>query len=805
MGRLVNYELEKIWRKRSFLAAVCAVLLINLFFLWYSDLPDGQEAPPAAYRQFQEDISGMSEQEKLDYVTSLHEDMEGIAHVQEVLFMESVSDASMAADFAESQRLAHPGMFEEYLPLYESGEYLRYTDSPEQERAFVTELYEEIQQVSCYSDYLEEVQQTRDSLSGISIFASAQEEEDFSSRNIHRSAEDYSRMTDVEVSFYPSRGVVSVTGQQLTDLLLILIVFLLVGSLIYEEKAKGLFLITRASGRGRGMSIGARLTALAVSVLALTLLLFGTNILYYGITTGLGDLSRSIQSVAAYHTSCLHLTVRGYFLLTLLTKAAVMFFLGALLTFLFLSSRQAFTPYLIGAGMIGAGFLCYYQLPAVSQWNWLKYLNVIGFLKTENLYGSYLNLNCFGYPVSRVSVSLGLLAAGVVTGAALSAGVFLRGKCLLGTGRELRLHLPFHPHTVTARHESYKLLVMNRALPVLILFALLSGYQDLAVKYSVTPHEEYYQGMLLQLEGEMTIAKRGLIQAEWERYKEAFEAIARIDEQAASGELSEQAAEDRKLPYYNEVAYYDAFLSVAEQYDHVRETGGSFVYDTGYSCLLGVRGNSFLTRMLLMAAALIFAWNNVCSMETQRKSWGLLSATEAGRRRVIFCKQRAVLLWTGILYLAETAAFTIPVIRTYPLHMLTASTADLPMYYETGLHMPIFLWLLLTLCAQLLALEVMAVVILAVSKWLGTHIQTLFTCVCILAVPLLLAELGIPGAEYASLYPLFDLGNTVQQPHGAAIGFGYLVLAVFLGALSCLSLYDLLPKVNPVLRHHSQT
>lgn len=804
MHRLISFELGKIWRKRSFLLSVCAVVLVNLFFLWYFNLPGEQEAPLGAYRQLQKDISGMSEQEKLDYVSALQEEMEGITHVKDVLFMESISDASMAAAFADSERQQHPGMFEEYYPLYESGEYLHYTDSLEQERAFITEIYEELQQVSYYSDYLEEVQQTRSNLSGISIFAT-DTKDDFSSRNIEKSAEDYSNMKDVATSFYPSRGVVSVTDNQITDLLLILIVFLLVGGLIYEEKSKRLFFITRATGRGRGMSIGARLAALAMSVLALTVLLFGTNILYYGFTTGLGDLSRSIQSVAAYYTSCLHLSVLEYLLLTLATKAVVMFLLGTLLTFLFLSSRQAFTPYLMGAGLIGVSFLCYQQIPAVSQWNWLKYLNVIGLLKTEHLYGSYLNFNCFGYPVSRVGISWGVLAVCIMVCMLLSVVTFLRGKRLSVTGRIRRLTLPFRPHIGLFRHETYKLLIMNRALPVLILFVLLMGNQNLTAKYSVTPYEKYYQSMLLQLEGEMSIGKRGLIHAEWERYNAAFQAIARIDGLVASGELSEREGDNRKLPYYNEVVYYNAFQRVVKQYEHVRDTGGKFVYDTGYSYLLGIQGNSFLTRMLLMVIGLVFAWSNACSMEAQRKSWGLLSATAAGRKKIISCKLRAALLWTGILYLVEQVTFLIPILRTFPLHMLTASTADLPAYYGTGIHMPIIFWLLLTTFLQLLALEALTLVILAVSRALGAHIQTLFTCVCMLGVPLFLGVLGIQTAEYVTFFPLFDLGNVVQQAHGGAVGFGYLGLAVFLGALSYLSLYDLLPKVNPVLRHHSQT
>lgn len=42
----------------------------------------------------------------------------------------------------------HPGVFEAYYDLYESGEYLKYTDSLELESVFINELYAEEVKVS---------------------------------------------------------------------------------------------------------------------------------------------------------------------------------------------------------------------------------------------------------------------------------------------------------------------------------------------------------------------------------------------------------------------------------------------------------------------------------------------------------------------------------------------------------------------------------------------------------------------------------------------------------------------------------
>ena len=40
MHRLIFYELDKIWRKRSFILSICVLMIINLFLLWYINTPE---------------------------------------------------------------------------------------------------------------------------------------------------------------------------------------------------------------------------------------------------------------------------------------------------------------------------------------------------------------------------------------------------------------------------------------------------------------------------------------------------------------------------------------------------------------------------------------------------------------------------------------------------------------------------------------------------------------------------------------------------------------------------------------------
>lgn len=70
----------------------------------------------------------------------------------------------------------------------------------------------------------------------------------------------------------------------------------------------------------------------------------------------------------------------------------------------------------------------YYLIPSYSSLSVFKYINPVGIMKTENLYGGYLNFNLFGYPVSRLSLSIIFILMLWVVGTAGNMWLFCRMK-----------------------------------------------------------------------------------------------------------------------------------------------------------------------------------------------------------------------------------------------------------------------------------------------------------------------------------------------------------------------------------------
>lgn len=730
------YEFQKTWGRRSFLLALAGVLVINIFFLWYGSIPKEGEPESKSYQALVRDLSAMQEEEKLTYLQEKKEVLEGIEFVQEILNYENWEDQKRAEIFRETALAAQPGVFEEYFSLYQSGEYLCYTGTLEQEQNLIEEVWQEAQTVFSYEEYLNQIQENQNVLSGISIFQAEEEEEDFTSRNVKKSGEDYKKLTDIEISFIPERGIRSVLENSLSDLLLILLIFLLVGMTVYEEKTKQLFFVTRATKRGHLNAIAARLAMLFFSCMLLSVIIYGSNFLYFERTLGIGNWGRSIQSVACYRESTLHLSVGEFLLLGVFTKAIIGFGIGILVLLFFMEAKHAAVPYLTGIAVLGISFLLFWLIPAVSKWNWLKYMNAAGLLRVESLYGGYTNLNFMGYPLSRLAASWCFLGIWILFGIFLNFLFFCRGRNLMMKKGKGLPKLPFLEHNSLFLHENYKILIMNKAGIILFLFVILLGYQNLSREYRITPSENYYRSMMQQLEGNLTEEKETMIQEEQKRYEKAFAELDRIDEMINSGEISREAGESMKMPYYNEVAYYSTFCRVEKQYNHVRETQGQFIYDTGYEYLLGYRDNHFHVLILLLVMGLLFAFSNVYTMERQKETWGILSATEKGRKKISRCKMLVCVVWTIGFSMVNLLSYVYSILKVYPLSMLSSGMNHLPVYYEMTLSVPIWMWLGMLVVLQAVGLSAVTCLILWFSGRVRTQLQALFLGACILLLPL---------------------------------------------------------------------
>lgn len=752
MWSLIYFELKKIWNKKSFVFITCLLLIINIFFLWYTNLENEKRPSLSSYKMFQTEILNMSESEKEEYVRKFKKDIDGIYFVIDLLNMQK---NEIGSSFVEQELNANPRVFETYYEIYKSGNYLHFTSSLEQEQIFINEIYNEQVKVSGYDDYLEGIKKDKGKLEGISIFNN-QDENNFSTRNIKKSAKDYSGLNSSNVKFIPSKTIVSTIENIGTDILLILITFLFIGNLITEEKEKKLFYVTRSTKYGVVHSIFAKIIALFIHCIIFSILLFSINYLFFGIFGGFNDLGIKLQSLAPYMESNFNGSILEYLIISILTKGIVVFGIGTIITAICIISDSMILPYILGISFLSISWLFYKIIPAVSSLNIIKHLNIFGILKTENLYGSYLNFNFFEYPISRITFSwimiVGLLGLGIF----LCIKFFLKGKSLELKRSTKNFILKFKPHTSLFKHELYKILITNKGIIIILIFSLLICYNELQRRYSPSLQEQYYQNIMLKLEGKPTEEKTELIKTEKSRFDEAFSKISEIDEQIAKGEINDTTGEAMKVKWYSITAFYPTFEKVLEQDKYVKENDGNYIYDTGYLYLFGVMDEGILNDFILLTLSIIFMFCNVMAIEYQNKAVNILQATNKGKKAIIKTKVKATIIIVLLFCILPFVCRFISVSSTFPINGFLLSAKDISIYHNLSSGILVIGLILLKIFIQVFSGIILAMLILTISAWKKNNVQTIFLGLLILFVPLVLVLLGFEYMRLFSLYPLYS-------------------------------------------------
>jgi len=283
----------------------------------------------------------------------------------------------------------------------------------------------------------------------------------------------------------------------------------------------------------------------------------------------------------------------------------------------------------------------------------------------------------------------------------------------------------------------------------------LIGYNELEHTYTPSVEEQYYQDIMLQLEGQQANEKVQLIESEMARYQEAFDEMDKIDAAIHSGEIDDKAGEVMKVKWYGVTAFFPAFQRVEQQYQFVSENGGSYIYDTGYLYLLGVMGDGVLNDFLLLTIGIILAFSHVVSMEYQNGAWGILCATAKGKRGIITRKIVVCILAAAIFSALPLVCRFSSVSAAFPIHGLLSAARSIPLYQSWASYIPAIGLILLKLMLQMIFGIILTIATLVFSGWRKNHVQAIFFGILILCMPILLTILGFSFAQWFSVYPIY--------------------------------------------------
>lgn len=784
MMKLTFYELNKLWRKRSFLFGVMALLFINFLLLFIN----GQmtlSKNSAAYKKMTGELSGLSMDEKKTFVDELFRRIEGIHTIDQILRMESDG----VGDYTRALRIENAAVIKEFWPVYQLGNYAHYTNNLQEEYRFISQIKKEMDAVADYDSYLENIRNKADSLSQISIFKT-ESGDSFSEKSIRAQAAAYESMGNIKTDYLPEIGIMSALEFRLSDVLLIAFVLLISSVLLREEKDSGMLALNYSLPGGRGKTALAKLGAVAVSLTGIVCVLYCMNLMYYHSVYGLGSLDRAVQSLPSLIQCAWPLSVSEYILIFLAAKWVSAVIVGVWLMLCTYLAANIYTGWGVGLAFIGLNYLVRVSISGIGHFNLFRYMNIFSFMNTNEVLGTYIQLYFFGNPLPILWVEcVGGLVFMFFFGAAF-VWTFQRGAAVY-VSRPVRSFLwPLKNRRRVksvgltkrlVRHELYKLLKMNGAIFVFGAFLLYLAFQSFREPSYISAKEQYYKDYMVQWGGRVTEETVALIN----KANEEFAPLYELDDAMALGILTWQQWKDAKEAYAGLETKKNQFdIIIGQKLSYIGDHPNAWlVYDTGFKKLFDLDHTQDIYEMMILFLVLIFGFGSLFSAERMTGMESVLAVTPLGPKALTLVKLRIGLGFGAVFAVLSLLPRYINVGVSYGFRQVLAPARSLEVFSGA----PSWLSIYHMMAVQVLFRVLCAWAAVCLISWLSCKIKNtlsvFFAAAILLELCPLLYVCGVKSLLWLSFWPLFHFPEVLDcgVPLVLMVLYGLLFLGMAIG------------------------
>lgn len=671
--RILRYELKKLFSYKSFLFIIAAVLVMSIVStLW--DIA-GRHASPDEYRQIYSAIQSMSEEEAEAYIT----------RQIDIAFS---GEGGFSPDAICSAR-------DRYV------------------------------QIKGYGGFLDYIKERCRSITGISFFAA---EDSFAYKNALKTETFYDNVKINSLPFEVSEGVEIVLFNDISDILLVFAIFASAIFVFTKDKEIGILNLLHSYRKGRGsLCINKLLVLLIFSALA-NLVFIGANLAIGGFTYGLGDLTRPIQSVNGFFECSFNLSLWQYLLITFIFKSLGGFLWGVLFAFICSFSGNNAQIYGISVVVAVTEVLLYTKISTLSNYGLLHDFNLVSFIKPNNIFSTYRNINLFNEPFNALIVIpvvwttlIALLIFAVVKTFAGEKNREYR-KIFLGIRRKSIKH-KVHGKLYYAFHKSFALqktgyLVAGWLVAVVIFHLSFTKPADLT--------DYYYK--------DYTTDNSGAVTAQTDE-------VIRIDEEL----MSSDTTIERMQEIQGELQREGALFMFKSRCEAIRDSkyDTEIFYDTGYKRAFGVNGNTESLQMALLI--MIFTALTVSPLISFDRSRGLTSviySTASGNKSYL---KHSIIVTVTLSVFASIAVmlpYLFNILSKYGMQGINLPVQSLEYFADFALPLNVWQYAFGFFLVRTAIFTICSLAMLLVSKHSKSRFSATLINVTVFVMPVLIMVVG---------------------------------------------------------------
>lgn len=275
-------------------------------------------------------------------------------------------------------------------------------------------------------------------------------------------------------------------------------------------------------------------------------------------------------------------------------------------------------------------------------------------------------------------------------------------------------------------YESYKILVMNMGVVIIVLFVTVMAASGINEKCYIGPYELHYRQWMQSLEGKLTEEKEEKILKQKAYYDDVILQIEELQQKLEEGVISEEVYNEMNSELEGEQQLYYAFERVYERYEYVKEDSNRrFVYESGCGKLLGMKDRLYLGMFAVIILVLILLLSINFTVDKEKGMHNIIRSTPGGRKKAVISKVAISLICTGVIYVSFFMRNVYIAYNNYGLGSLMESASNLRGFAMLPNCISVLAFLIIFAILQMLALFIIATLIMFVSYRIGNTVHAI--------------------------------------------------------------------------------
>lgn len=759
-------ELFRIFKSKKFMAAVILLLLLNCVFFYitqqksiealglnidvYSDV-----FKKNAQLFTQPDNNSIIEKSNKFQILKSFADTEKIKG-------ENAEEYEYYAEEEAQLIKEYPDLYQEY----KNGNYSY--DELTVQADFYSHFAYQLEYQNDYPAHIESILENADSLSSKKLFSN---KNSYSYKSIQKSAEDFSKNKNLDLSLVNDLSVNSVLNYQIGDFILILMCVFMAISFVSEKNVN---LLVNTCKNGRSMLKVKQLPILILfSVFSSFFIYVSEIIISLKIYNAPLNLYVPIQSSEIFSDCILHINFLQLFAIYILFKAVIAIMISLVLWLLISLSGNIILVSGIAGVITTTELLLYKNISAQSNLSFFKTFNIFSLFDYKSI-TEYNLISFFSSPV-RTDIIVWCIVLLITVITALSVILCAKRNYPIKSPKKVfkTLYTFFEKLSViysklqsviyAGRFETFKIIHIGKGLLVVIAFLLIIGFNfntnSLVFSSTEVFLNDYYEEYGGELNEEVyeSIDK---MQAESEAVESEFNLKS---EQYANGEIS---LEEYEISQAKNEAYdtqRKAVDELTQQLDRIASLSDKgikpvLINEIGYNNLFFHQSNQ--TEILLLICAVTVLFSSVFSIEKASNMLVLNRCSKNGRKQLYFKKILTVIPKTFALTLISYLSLIAQNNYLYKLDNLNADIHNLQCLQDIDLSISILEYIIFNFIFEFIFITIISLIITSFSVFMS-QLAVIIVSACLFILPSALYMINIYSAKEISASFLFNFNSLI--------------------------------------------